>query len=61
MARTTALSYRALRLPSGELLPIEVRLGRRVLRTILPETHEGQSLLSGGHVQIVDQSELDRG
>ena len=46
------LSYHALRLPSGELLPIEVRLGRRLLRTIDPRSEEGRRLLRQGRVDL---------
>ncbi len=47
------LSYRAVTLPSGTLLPIEVRLGRRLLRTLPPDSDEGRLLLSEGLVDIV--------
>ncbi len=47
------LSYRAMTLPSGTLLPIEVRLGRRLLRTLPPDSEEGRLLLSEGMVEIV--------
>lgn len=45
--------YTALQLPSGRLLPIEVRLGRRVLRVIAPESEEGRRLLASGRVKIL--------
>jgi len=48
------IRYRAVRLPSGELLPIEVRLGRRVLRTIAPSSKAGRELLEAGAVEIVE-------
>ncbi len=48
-----ALTYRAATLPSGRLMPIEVRIGRRLLRTIPAESHEGQKLLRDGRVEVV--------
>ncbi len=48
-----AVVYRAAELPSGRLMPIEVRIGRRLLRTIPAESHEGQRLLREGRVEIV--------
>jgi len=47
------LQYRAVRLPSGELLPIEVRLGRRLLRTLAPDSQEALRLLEAGRVEIL--------
>lgn len=46
--------YRALRLPSGMLLSIEVRLGARVLRTIPCDCDEARALLQSGQVVIVE-------
>lgn len=46
-------TYRAARLPSGALLSIEVCVGRRVLRTIGPDSEEGRTLLRAGKVEIV--------
>jgi hypothetical protein len=34
-------------------MPIEVRIGRRLLRTIPAESPEGKRLLAGGRVEIV--------
>ena len=51
------LTYRAAQLPSGALLPIEVRLGRRVLRTVAPDGAEGRALLRTGKVEIVVASD----
>jgi len=48
-----AVSYRATALPSGRLLPIEVRIGRRLLRTIPVESVEARDLLRAGRVEIV--------
>lgn len=47
------VTYRAATLPSGRLMPIEVRIGRRLLRTIAPESGEGRRLLDEGRVEIV--------
>ena len=52
-AAPPAVSYRAAELPSGRLMPIEVRIGRRLLRTIPAESTEGKRLLAGGRVEIV--------
>ncbi len=51
-------TYRALRLPSGRLLAIEERIGRRLTRTIRPESPEGRSLLREGRVEVIDLGEL---
>lgn len=48
------VTYRATRLPSGRLMPIEVRIGRRLLRTIPAESNEGQRLLGSNRVEIVE-------
>lgn len=45
--------YRTAELPSGNFLPIEVRIGRRILRTIPPESEEGRRLIASGRVEIV--------
>ncbi|MDQ7006543.1 MAG: hypothetical protein Q9Q40_04885 [Acidobacteriota bacterium] len=47
------LHYRAVRLPSGALLPIEVRLGRRLLRTLPADSPEALRLLEAGRVEIL--------
>lgn len=47
------VTFRAIELPSGDLLPIEVRMGRRVLRFVPPESEEGRRLLSEDRVEIV--------
>ncbi len=47
------VSYRAASLPSGRLMPIEVRIGRRLLRTIAPESAEARKLLQDGRVEVV--------
>ncbi len=47
------LSYRAVALPNGALLPIEERLGRRLIRTLAPTSDEGRQLLEDGRVEIV--------
>lgn len=47
------LSYRSSALPSGRLMPIEVRIGRRLLRTIPAESTEGQRLIREGRVEIL--------
>jgi hypothetical protein len=52
-AAPPAVSYRAAELPSGRLMPIEVRIGRRLLRTIPAESSEGKRLIEGGRVEIV--------
>lgn len=49
-----AVTYRCFALPSGELLPIEERLGRRVLRRIDPESPLGRRLLAAQRVVVVD-------
>lgn len=46
-------TYSAVRLSSGKLLPIEVRLGRRVLRYIPAESAEGKRLLAEERVEII--------
>ncbi len=51
-------TYRALRLPSGRLLAIEERIGRRLARTIRPESAEGRALLRDGKVEVVDLGDL---
>ena len=53
MASRPSPTFRAARLPSGALLSIEVRVGRRVLRTIGPDSEEGRALLRAGKVEIV--------
>lgn len=47
------VTYRAVELPGGQLLPIEVRLGHRVLRTVSPDSEEGRQLLRDGRVEKV--------
>lgn len=47
------VSYRAVELPGGQLLPIEVRLGHRVLRRVAPDSAEGRRLLEEGRVEKV--------
>ncbi|RMG48423.1 MAG: hypothetical protein D6718_01895 [Acidobacteria bacterium] len=54
------VTYRAVRMPSGALLPIEARLGRRVLRTIPPDSEEGRRLLERGEVEILEQRRAPR-
>lgn len=49
-----AVTYRCFALPSGELLPIEERLGRRVLRRIDPESPLGRRLLAAQRVVVVE-------
>ena len=46
------VTYRATALPSGRLMPIEVRIGRRLLRTVAAESMEGRALLREGRVEI---------
>ena len=53
-----AVSYRATALPSGRLLPIEVRIGRRLLRTIPVACAEGRELLRAGRVEIVSAPDV---
>lgn len=62
-ARATApdVLYRAVQLDEGRLLPIEVRLGRRLLRTIPADSDEGLALLASGKVEIVPYSAWERG
>ncbi len=62
-ARDTApeVRYRAVQLDGGRLMPIEVRLGRRLLRTIPADGDEGQALLASGKVEIVPYSAWERG
>jgi hypothetical protein len=50
------VTYRVVELPGGQLLPIEVRLGHRVLRTIAPESREGRKLIEEGRVERVQPS-----
>jgi hypothetical protein len=50
------VTYRAVELPGGRLLPIEVRLGHRVLRTIPPQSEEGRRLIEQGRVERVRPS-----
>ena len=52
-------SYSAVRLSSGKLLPIEVRLGRRVLRYIPAESAEGKRLLAEERVEIINAGSVD--
>ncbi len=47
------VTYRAVQLASGRLLPIEARLGSRVLRFITTDSDEGRRLIEGGRVEIV--------
>jgi hypothetical protein len=47
-----AKSYRAALLGDGCVLPIEERLGRRLLRTIEPASSEGRRLLGSGQVSL---------
>jgi hypothetical protein len=48
-----APTYRCVVLPSGDLLPIEERLGRRLLRMIPPDCDEGRALLDEERVTLV--------
>ncbi len=57
---TSALHYRAIELDGGRLMPIEVRLGRRLLRTIPADSEEGRMLLETGQVQIVSYPDWER-
>jgi hypothetical protein len=41
----------------GSVLPIEERLGRRLLRTIAPDSQEGRQLLLGGKVILRRENE----
>lgn len=45
--------YTAVELPTGRLLPIEARVGRRVVRTIPADSDEGQKLMAARRVEIV--------
>lgn len=47
------LTYRSVQLASGRLLPIEARLGARVLRFITVDSEEGRRLIDEGRVEIV--------
>ena len=47
------VTYRAVQLASGRLLPIEARLGSRVLRFITTDSDEGRRLIEDGRVEIV--------
>ncbi len=62
-ARGTApeVHYRAVQLDGGRLMPIEVRLGRRLLRTIPADSEEGLALLASGRIEIVSYSAWERG
>lgn len=62
-ARATArdVHYRAVQLDGGRLMPIEVRLGRRLLRTIPADGEEGRALLASGQVEIVPYSDWEQG
>jgi hypothetical protein len=53
--------YRAVQLDEGRLMPIEVRVGRRLLRTIPADSDEGLALLSSGKVEIVPYTAWERG
>jgi hypothetical protein len=53
--------YRAVQLDAGRLMPIEVRLGRRLLRTIPADSDEGLALLASGRVEIVSFRDWERG
>jgi hypothetical protein len=55
------VSYRATALPSGRLMPIEVRIGRRLLRTVAAESAEGRALLREGRVEIAAIQVVGRG
>jgi hypothetical protein len=57
----TEVHYRAVQLSGGRLMPIEVRLGRRLLRTIPADGDEGRALLASGKVEIVPYAEWERG
>jgi hypothetical protein len=50
-------TYRAALLGDGSVLPIEERLGRRILRTIEPESAEGRRLLGAGQVVLRGEGE----
>lgn len=50
-------TYRAALLGDGSVLPIEERLGRRILRTIEPVSPEGRRLLGAGQVILRGESE----
>jgi hypothetical protein len=52
-----AKTYRAALLGDGSVLPIEERLGRRILRTIEPESAEGRALLQEGQVVLRRETE----
>ncbi len=62
-ARGTApdVRYRAVRLDAGRLMPIEVRLGRRLLRTIPADSAEGLALLASGKVEVIPFRDWERG
>jgi hypothetical protein len=45
-------TYRAALMGDGSVLPIEERLGRRLLRTIEPDSNEGRRLLRDGRVVL---------
>jgi hypothetical protein len=53
--------YRAVRLDAGRLMPIEVRLGRRLLRTIPADSDEGLALLASGKVEVIPFGDWERG
>lgn len=46
--------YRAVVLPTGGMLPIEARLGRRLLRTIPVDSEEARRLLAEGNVELLE-------
>jgi hypothetical protein len=48
-----ALTYRCVELPSGERLPVEERLGRRLLRRIPAECDEARALFAEERVTLV--------
>ncbi len=50
------VTYSTTELSSGRLLPIEARLGKRVLRFIPAESDEGRDLIAKGRVEIVRDS-----
>ena len=56
---TPRTTYSAVRLSSGKLLPIEVRLGRRVLRYIPAESVEGKRLLAEQRVEVISAGSGD--
>lgn len=47
------VTYHAVVLPSGDCLPIEVRVGARVIQRVAADSAQGRELLRSGLVEIL--------